>query len=666
MNKKRILAAAMSVTVGACSLSAGASPVFAADRSSDEKEEVIYAMLDASGQTESVNVVNIFGSGSKTDYGDYSSVKMLNTTDSIQQDGEKISFSSDKERVYYQGSLENAQLPWKIKFTYKLDGKEVSADDLAGASGEVEIHIKIEKNDACEGNFYDNYALQLSFSLDTDKCENIEADGATLANSGANKQISYTVLPGKGLDAIVKTDADDFEMSAVSINGIQLNLNVEIDDEELLSKVTEIMDAAESLNDGAIALSDGSEELLDGSNSLTDGSESLSEGAKSLEEGISSLQDGTISMQEALELLNAQSGNLTNGSKQVYSALKTIQDRLSAVNASTEQLATLTSSSAAIKEAIASLTAGAEQLQQGVSYEAYKAAMQQGGLDVEQLQSLNSSSIENIQTQISTLKASLEQIQAIEGYESDPELAAQAASLEASINSLSQVIQLLSVNNGAISGTESYLNALEDGADTLAQGLESLQSSYESFDAAINSLVNSLGTLLGNVNELKEGINTLVSSYESLDSGIEGYTDAVATILASYNQIVSGTETLADGSKELSSGADSLLDGSKELSSGCSELNDGAKEMSNGTGEFYEKTDGMDSKIEEEIDDMIASISGGDAEVVSFVSDKNTNVKAVQFVIKTASIEEEEETQTEETQTENTGLWQKLLNLFGL
>ncbi len=110
-----------------------------------------------------------------------------------------------------------------------------------------------------------------------------------------------------------------------------------------------------------------------------------------------------------------------------------------------------------------------------------------------------------------------------------------------------------------------------------------------------------------------------------------------------------------------------LLSKVTEIMDAAESLNDGAKEMSDGTGEFYEKTDGMDSKIEEEIEDMIASISGGDAEVVSFVSDKNTNVKAVQFVIKTASIEEEEEAEVEEdTQTENTGLWQKLLNLFGL
>lgn len=43
----------------------------------------------------------------------------------------------------------------------------------------------------------------------------------------------------------------------------------------------------------------------------------------------------------------------------------------------------------------------------------------------------------------------------------------------------------------------------------------------------------------------------------------------------------------------------------------------------------------MDTKIEDTVNEMLDSISGGDSETVSFVSDKNTDVKAVQFVIKT-------------------------------
>lgn len=78
--------------------------------------------------------------------------------------------------------------------------------------------------------------------------------------------------------------------------------------------------------------------------------------------------------------------------------------------------------------------------------------------------------------------------------------------------------------------------------------------------------------------------------------------------------------------------------------SGITSLDDGAKQLNDGTKEFYEQTDGMDTKIEDTVNEMLDSISGGDSEIVSFVSDKNTDVKAVQFVIKTAAIQKQEVT----------------------
>ena len=296
MNKKNVFALMLTaaIIVGNTSY-----PVYAAETSDCAKEEVIYIMTDAAGGVKSVEAVNIFGKGEVTDYGDYSEVKMLNSTDAIEQSGDKVSFNADQDKIYYQGTMENAQIPWNIKITYKMDGKEVAPEDLAGASGALTIHVAITENDKCNDTFYDNYALQAAFTLDTNKCENIVADGATLANVGADKQISYTVLPGKGLSADITADVTDFEMDAATLNGVKLNLNVDIDDDELMDQVDEIMDAAKDLNDGASELSDGSSDLLDGSDSLMDGAQALFDGVDSLDDGIGSLNDGVMTMQKA-------------------------------------------------------------------------------------------------------------------------------------------------------------------------------------------------------------------------------------------------------------------------------------------------------------------------------------------------------------------------------
>lgn len=336
------MAGALAVTMFAGSVGMAEANVYAKDASETQKEEVIYIMTDADGNVENVNAVNIFGKGTVTDYGDYSSVKMLNTTGKINWNGDKITFSSDKEKVYYQGTMKDAEIPWNITFTYKLDGKEIAPEDLAGKSGALEIHVKVDKNKDCTSDFYDNCALQTTLTLDTGKCENIKADGATLANVGADKQISYTVLPGKGLDATVTADVTDFEMDAATINGVRMDLDVDIDDEELMDKVTRIMDAARELNDGAGTLSDGTKTLADGGKTLADGASSMSDGASSLDCGINTLNSGVNEMQTALNTLDGNSAELTNGS-------------------------------AALKQGISDTYAGAEQLQSSISYDAYKA-----------------------------------------------------------------------------------------------------------------------------------------------------------------------------------------------------------------------------------------------------------------------------------------------------
>ena len=665
MNRKKLTAGTLAVVMITGSTLLPAVNVSAAENTSS-KEEVIYIITDASGAVDSVNAVNIFGKGSVTDYGDYSSVKMLNTTDDITLDGNKVTFTTDSDKAYYQGTMEDAQVPWTITFTYTLDGKTITPDDLAGKSGALKIHISIQKNNKCTSDFYDSYALQAALTLDTEKCENITADGATLANVGSDKQISYTVLPGKGLGADITADVTDFEMDAVSINAIKLNLNLDIDDEELMDKVTDIMDAAKDMHDGASALSDGADALTEGGSSLSDGAASLQSGAASLDSGLQSLNGGVTSMQSALNTLNAQSSNLTGGSAQMSEALKTIQSELSNVSVSTEQLSQLTASSAAIKQGISDAYDGALALQTSLSYDAYKATMSANGLDIDTLQAGNTEAIATLSTQIQDLSASLAQLKSIPDYESNPTYAAQVAQLESQIASLTNIVTLLTGNNAAIDGTSQYLTATSSGVSELVTGLETLKTNYEAFDAAIVSLTDTLSNLAVNVSSLKTAIDTLVTNYETLDSGTNAYTNGVASIVAAYSQIVDGTGTLANGSKTLADGSLTLKQGTKELYDGLVSLDNGAGELSDGTKEFYEQTDGMDTKIQDTLDEMIDSISGGDSEPVSFTSDKNTNVTAVQFVIKTAAIEKEEEAVQTETETKKLNFWEKLLNLFGL
>ncbi len=637
MNKKKIISGTMAFTIVVGSIIPGTG-VYA--KTASEKEEVVYIMTEASGQVDSVNVVNIFGKGDITDYGNYSSVKMLTSTEPISQDGDTITFSSEADRIYYQGTLEDAKIPWNIDISYTLDGKKISPEDLAGRSGALEIRIKITENTACKNDYYDSYALQAAVTLDTDLCKNIKAEGATQANVGSDKQLSYTILPGKGLDATISADVTDFEMDAITINGIKLDLNLDIDDAELMDKVSEIMDASKRINDGSKAVNDGVLKLSDGGRDLSEGADSLYSATGSLDDGITSLQKGVTTLQSGLNTLNSKSADLKNGSTQVKDALLKIQSGLAGVSMSTDQLAKLTGSSSAIKEGIDNLHRGAVELQAGLSYQAYKAAMQQNSLNIDDLQKNNAATIEALKKQIDSTAD------------------------ENQKESLQQVVKLLQANNYAIDGTQGYFTQVSAGADSLVNGLAELNTNYQTFHAEIVKLAGSLSEMATNMATLKSGIDTLVTNYSSLDSGISEYTSGVATIVAGYSNLVNGTNSLASGSKELLEGTGNLKDATASLKDGIDVLSDGTNELHDGTDEFYNKTSDMDSQVEDSIDDMLASISGEETEVISFVSDKNTNVSSVQFVIKTAAIEISQDEAVIETETEKTSFWEKLKNLF--
>ncbi|MGN0674762.1 MAG: hypothetical protein ACI4KG_03360 [Oscillospiraceae bacterium] len=611
-----------------CLVSSYAMPAFAA-----EKEEVIYIMAGADGSVNSVYAVNSFDGGEITDYGDYADVKLLNMDEKIVQNGDEITFSSpENNKVYYQGTLKNTEIPWNISIKYFLDGKELSAEEIAGKSGALEIKISITENEKCSTDFYENYALQCSFTLDTELCRNILAEGATVANVGSKKQITYTVLPDKGLEKSIFADVTDFEMAEGSINGIKMSLGLDIDNEDIDKKITDLTDGAKELDDGAKELYDGTVELNDG--------------VSDMNEGIGKLRDGIAEAQEGLSELTEKSSELVDGSSEIKNALIKIQTSLSGVSASADQLEQLVSASAQIKSGIDKLYEVIAQLNKNLNYESYKAAMSANGLDIDTLKSGNEQAISQLTTQITELKTQLVKIEKV------PQYAEEAAKLKAQIGQLENTLTLLTGNNAALGGTETYLNSVSQASAQLESGAKELKAKYAEFDKAINGLTASLSDMLVNMSELSSGINTLVSEYEKLDSGIGEYTD--------------GVKKLTDGFAEISDGAKELAEGGSDLADGAKKLMDGASEMYDGTSELRSETDKIDDTFGDDLSGMIDSMSNDNYEVKSFISSKNTEVNSVQFVIKTDAVEIPEAEESAAEPEEKLTFWQKLLSLFGL
>ena len=644
----KIIAVAMAGAI--CGSTAFSSISLAATKSS-EKEEVIYANLTSSGDIEKIYAVNIFEDKDIVDYGVYETVKNMNTMDKINYSNGKITIQNSEDKLYYQGIMkQNTEMPWTIKVRYKLDGVEYAPSELAGKSGKLEISISIKENKNCKKNFFENYALQTVVQLDTNLCENIKSDEATMANVGGLKQLTYTILPGNEKDIKITTDVTDFEMSEIQVNGIYLNLGLDKDSIDTSSLTGEL------------------DKLKDAVNDLDDGANELNDGAKKLDDGAVTLTDGIKTIQEGLDQLNSKSSSLTSGSSEVLSALKTIQSSLNNVSTSSKDLKQLSSASTSIKSGIDSLVNGLKTVDSSI--DTYNSSLKKAGLN-----SASELAQKNKQA-ISALGITSTQRKLYSAYTSggsqavSAELAklAQAGDSEAvalykqvsagNTDAVTQYVQaagklisvetLLKADASYIEGSSKLINGIDaqmstsSSQTTLMSGAVSLQTNYKKFDASIQDLVSSLNNLMANMTQLKSGINKLTDNYATLDSGIKEYTSAV-------NKITNGYSKVYEGALDLVSGTHSLYKGTTELT--------------DGTGEFKGETSDLDSKVDDEVDSMIDNFAGGDFEVESFVSDKNTDVDSVQFVIKTEAIKKEE-VKVEEEKTEELNFWQKLLNLF--
>lgn len=649
MKKYTAAAMAFMMTFSALPLNA------AAQNEPSSKEEVIYVMADASGSVRDVYAVNIFGSGSHTDHGSYTDLKVLNTSDELKKTADGYTISTRSDRVYVQGTLPDAEIPWDITIKYFLDDKEMTAEEVAGKSGKLKIEFRVEKNGKCTSDFYEGCALQADFTLDTDKCRNIVSKDATMANVGSKKQLTYTILPDKGIDTAIFADVTEFEMTGAAINGIKLNLNMTVDTSSFSDKINELTNGIGKLDDGAKSLSDGTGTIKNGTKDLKDGSQKLASGVNTLDSGIIKLESGVKTVQDGLNELYANNDTLNGGSAQVREALNTIQDALNSVSTDTEKLRTLLNASGQIKNGINDLKNGAEQLRQGTSYSAYLGAMSQNGIDINALGSGNTAAIQALQEQITGLTAAAGAL---------PEGSAEKTQILSQIELSKTVIQLLTGSNGMIQGTQSYLGVLNSGAEQLYGGISRLDGSYAEFHAGMQTLVDTISGMLVSLSSLSNGITELAGQYSGLDSGIHQYTDGVAQIVTGYQSLTSGASALTSGSKELKSGADDLKSGVNALYDGTSELSDGSKELADGTGELRNKTDGIDRKIDTEIDSMLEKIKGADLTDVSFVSDKNKDVASVQFVIKTDSVVIPKTETAEPVQKKKLTFWQKLKNLF--
>ena len=485
---------ALALAEGDAASSSSASAASASSAATYEKSEVVYATLAASGAPKVVYVVNRFDvevPGTVVDHGDYTSVQNLTNETELARIGDATTFEAEEGTLYYQGDAANAALPWNVSLSYELDGKKVEADQLAGASGNLAVHVTTARNEAIDPAFYDSFMLQITFTLPGDVASDVEGEGATIAQSGEDATAAFTVLPGQDADFTLTAKVRNFKMPGAQIAALPYSSVVEMPDtSSMVSGMTNLSDAVGALAEGTSSLASGVDEL-------TSGAQDLSSGAAAFGQG--------------LNRLNGSSGQLVSASSQINAALSAVASGLQGADLSQlDQLRQLPGGLNALADGLAELRQQVVRVQQGYAQAlpALEGAIEgipAGTLTEEQIGSL----------------------MALASTSQNPDDLVTVNQLIANYQAAQTVKGTYAATKDAFSGADQLLGALA--ADAQSGGALAQQ------EAALRSMASTLETAVGGgqldqLSQLVEGIAQLSGEYGRFHEGLAQYASGLSAL----------------------------------------------------------------------------------------------------------------------------------------
>ena len=187
------------------------------EKKKSTKEETVYVKASPAGETQEIIVSdwlkNTDGNTSISDKSDLTDIKNVKGDETFSQDGDTLTWDANGSDIYYQGTSTKS-LPVSVNVTYYLDGKEISADDLAGKSGHVKMVYQYT-NHMKQGEIYTPFVLFTGMILPGDNFSNVKVNNGKSISDGDKNIVIGVGLPGledslkiKGSDILDDMDID--------------------------------------------------------------------------------------------------------------------------------------------------------------------------------------------------------------------------------------------------------------------------------------------------------------------------------------------------------------------------------------------------------------------------------------------------------------------------
>lgn len=594
------------------------------------KEETVYINLKPDGEVDKVTVSNWLKSAGATgelkDYSELTDIENVKGDESFSQSGEELTWSAADKDIYYQGTTDK-ELPVNVRFTYKLDGKEVTPEELAGKSGKLEMIVKYENNQKMEvdGNgekkeVYVPFVMVTGMMLPVDNFENVEIDHGKVVSEGSNTIAVGVGFPGlpESLDVsedakeeipdgfTLTADVKDFKLettltyATADILG-QMNFDDAEDLDDIVEDLEELTDASTKLVTGSGDLYDGVSELqkkmgeyAEGIDTLTDGIDTLAnggdqlmaglttytEGVKTLAKGSGEYVDGAVKLADGVKTYVEGGETLYAGIAQLYEKTKNlpgqyaklsagIQAYVEGVNqlADKDNLAKLASGSASVSDGIGTVHAGAAKIKGGV------AQVNENLGTLEQTFAYNDSAMQKLQNLLADDSLTDAQKSAIQEA---------LGTMDTATKTQKQIVTGLKAATDTGAGTTAELGVGINSLVSATAADSSLQTGASAVSSALSAFQSGGGTLTGNNESLLAGNKEMEAGIKSLSAAIKTLNDGAVKLKKNDKKLTDGAAKLTKSGKQIKKGAKKLTKNTKKLTGAGNLLEDGVKELKAG------------------------------------------------------------------------------------
>lgn len=605
------------------------------------KEESVYVTLDANGQKQDVVVSDWLKDsgvgGTLKDVSDLTDIQNTKGEEAFSQDGEELSWEAEDKDIYYQGKSDK-ELPVGMEITYKLDGQEITPEELAGKSGKLEMtihylnHSKKEVTVAGETKkVYTPFVMATGMILPVEKFSNVRIDNGQVLSEGDNDIVVAYGMPG--LKESLKLDKLDFgEDVSVDLDKVTEKITdtvtIKADVTEFALGQTYTVATASIFQDIDFGSLDGTEELEDKMDDLADATQELVDGSDKIQDNLNTLENKFDTYAKAVGTVKDSVKTLDAGSEKIHAAAKkytkSTDKLLGAVNTYASGAKKFAGSTKTYSQSTKKLVEGVGQLYTASasfpkSYEEFHAKLDSYTNGVNTLLSEENmkqmtDATASLKSGIATVDNGLGQVQsgvaalnagagALNKQDTEAllqGLQALAASGDAQTSQVAQgAIAYIENAKKLAASIDASTNGTADGdldgngTQDLALALSQLKAATDT-EATEMNLYTGISALDESAKAISENAKTLRGYQKPIMDASGTIKESIGTITSKLDLIYKNGKLITANNKELEKAADSLSTNagkikknSKKLTASSGSFRNATKTMAQGTGKLF-------------------------------------------------------------------------------